>query len=386
MNIPFRAIAGTAGSAFFCDASGEIETMVRSDPDLFDHLAVGERFIDHLDPSSVDKATQMLVDVRMRGAVFGVELVVPRASGPRICAFAGFSRGESILLVGALSRTVLELVCDDVEGIDHGMVRKGQKRLRPLEDSDPYQVLDNLTEVNNELAAQGRALQRENRRLNLRLGTEAERFTILATAVQEIATLIRECTESSLAKTLGTPPVGFGFPAACTQLLSDLAQLLHGTPEGTVAALVKRTRPVPLMELVTGAAALYRTWWPNAALELAVTDHGAEIIVATNRASFCNALALLLTLAARSAMPGDRMAVDVHLNGGSGCIQVALTSTAAASPRFRLPRAIKRVMGENRFKTTVMRGSQDRLTLLLRHTDEEFDGGQSHGTGVTEPG
>jgi len=104
---------------------------------------------------------------------------------------------------------------------------------------------------------------------------------------------------------------------------------------------------------------------------ITVTDHDPDLQVSVNRTAFRNALAILVAACILSATEATALSIDCHCKDGVPCVQIAFVSAGKVPARFKFPQAAKRVLAENGFKTTILRGSLDRLTVILRQADEE---------------
>lgn len=160
------------GLAVACDSEGRITEIVSDGLDLAAHVRAGERLLALFDAACADKVEAFLEELRRRGAVFDWELVTCDADG-RLSAlhFAGAMKGSGYLVVGAKSRSGVARVYEELLGINNEQPEALRATLKDIslrareQSGRDADFFEELTRLNNELAAAHRELAKKNAEL-----------------------------------------------------------------------------------------------------------------------------------------------------------------------------------------------------------------------------
>jgi len=163
---------GAEGLAVACDAGGLITEVIADGLGLAGHVRPGSDFSELFDYSCAEKAAAFLAELRRRGAAFNWELVA-RERGGRLPAlhFAGVASGDGFLVVGARSRSGVARVYEELLGAGGGRAEGpradlGDLSARAREQSElDADFFEELSRLNNELAAAQRELAKKNAEL-----------------------------------------------------------------------------------------------------------------------------------------------------------------------------------------------------------------------------
>jgi two-component system, OmpR family, sensor kinase len=180
------AAARTEGVAITCDLRGRIKEVVSDGLNLATHIRPGADFAELLDPACAEKAAAFMAELVRRGAAFNWELV---AAGPdgRLATlhFAGAETCDGFLVVGARSRSGVARVYEDLIGINNEQSNALRAALKDLsvqarEQSErDVEFFEELSRLNNELAAAQRELAKKNAELE-RLNEQKNQWLGLA--------------------------------------------------------------------------------------------------------------------------------------------------------------------------------------------------------------
>ena len=182
---PTRVATGRAGIALLCHADGVIRQTLRDELGLAERSLPGASFLDLVDPGSASKAAAFLQTVRGTAAAIDWDLNVALDGRPTLLHFAGGLIGEQVLVVGFPSRSEMTDVFEEMMRINNDQatalraaLKEGNRHVQAREARDG-RGYDEITRVNNELAALQRELAKKNRELE-RLVEQQNQFLGMA--------------------------------------------------------------------------------------------------------------------------------------------------------------------------------------------------------------
>jgi len=174
-----------AGLALACDEQGIILEVLRDELGVADRVAPGRSLTLVVDRGSFEKALNFLVELQTRGAAFNWQLNVPIAGQVSTLHFAGIRTGGQLVVLGAQTH-------DGVMRLYEGLMRIGNEQANALRVALKEQaesardqaerdsaLYDELTRLNNELAALQREMAKRNVDLE-RLNEQKNQFLGMA--------------------------------------------------------------------------------------------------------------------------------------------------------------------------------------------------------------
>lgn len=153
------------GIALLCDTQGTIVEVIRNDPGV--DLVAGGSFFDLSEGASRDKSRRMVAELLAEGAAYDWELSVKVGQTYRTMHFTGGRQQDRMLLLGTAAREDVQTLFEQLASINNEHVKqlrgllKDQMRDRAADSSTASQF-DDLTRLNNELAATQRQMAKTN--------------------------------------------------------------------------------------------------------------------------------------------------------------------------------------------------------------------------------
>ncbi len=183
---------GNPGLALVCDYDGAVTQVLWDDLDISAPLAGLSHLVCLFDPGSVQKALNLFLQVKERGASFGWELNVPGPDGPRALEFAAAVVGDRIVVLASITPQDPSRIYDGLSHVINEQInslRVLNKRVaRPqaagtaddgLSGRFTNDMFRDMLELNNRLVNAERALARKNGELR-RLSTVLSKDLYLA--------------------------------------------------------------------------------------------------------------------------------------------------------------------------------------------------------------
>lgn len=175
---------GTAAIALLCDPSGAVLRVLHDGFGVCEQPAPGRTFADLVDGGSAEKARAFLDVVGRQGAAFGWELNLPAGGGVKLLHFAGSVTGEGLFIAGAVTRSGLsgiyeQLLCVCGTTPDARQAAGRAAGLQPPSADGDSDLYNDLTRLNNELMTLQRDLVRRTVELE-RLNEQKNEFVGIA--------------------------------------------------------------------------------------------------------------------------------------------------------------------------------------------------------------
>lgn len=155
------------GIAVMCDLDGTVRSVVRDELGLAERVPPGASVLDLADPVDKEKAGTFLTNLQREGAAFGWEVTVHWQERLVSMHFGGGRVGDSLLIVVARTRNGMARLNDELMRINNDQMNalRSVSKALSLQSGGDVEVLEQLTQVNNELANLQRELAQKNRAL-----------------------------------------------------------------------------------------------------------------------------------------------------------------------------------------------------------------------------
>lgn len=133
--------------------------------DGFGLAKTGARLDELVEPASAEKARHFLDQIAREGVAFDWELTVPHAGKLTVLTFSGREHDGSEVVLGGRTALEIERLYDDLLRINNeqaNLLRSTVLELTSVKRRRPTDTLDEMMELNNELASLQRELARQN--------------------------------------------------------------------------------------------------------------------------------------------------------------------------------------------------------------------------------
>jgi signal transduction histidine kinase len=201
---PIQSSNQEVGFAFLCSPDGLILQVVRDDYGVIGSVDTSQGFISILDSGSLQKGSQFLATVRLKGATFDWELNSSIGGHIQNFHFASCLLGDSMLIIGSRSRSGMLALFEETAEMNHGLGKASLSDWKSSRSSGDDNLYCELSRVNNELINAQRQLAQKNVRLErsaeqLRKSEEdLERRVQERTLVLEGEVKVRQLAEEKL--------------------------------------------------------------------------------------------------------------------------------------------------------------------------------------------
>jgi len=206
------------GISILCDLQGKVVELLCDEIGLGNNIRPGHLFITAFEPASREKATNFLVELKLRGVTLDWVLSIMVEHRPTLLHFSGGTNGDTLFIVGTKIPGNPEQFFDELMKINNEQANKLREVIkqqvqasRSLDNRDS-ELYEELTELNNELANMQRELFKKNVELE-QLNAELSNTIIELNCTRDelmqnekMASLCRlVCLVSGFAHELNTP-------------------------------------------------------------------------------------------------------------------------------------------------------------------------------------
>lgn len=304
-----------------CDRNGWITRVVRDDAGLVAPFPLPRPFAAMVTGEERTKTVNLFSELRERGIALGWEFNLPMEGAIRTFHFYACAVGEEFLVAGAESEKQVTVLFQQMLEMDSGSINATLEAVRVLmarakersvRESDLY---DQLTRMNNEMAAMQRELAKKNAALE-RMNEEKNRLMGIAAhdLRSPVSTIIvaGRFLLSALADRMSDAErdalhaiIRYGeFVIRLIDELLDISTIEAGRLE-------LRLQDVELVRLVEEVAGLHRHLAEEKGIELAFAPPGEEIKVRADPAKIEQVLNNLLGNAIKFSPAGTLVKIEV---------------------------------------------------------------------------
>jgi signal transduction histidine kinase len=164
--------AKVTGVSLLCDMHGTVLQLLCDEIGLADKFLLGQRFATAFDLASMEKVTNFLAELKLRGVTLDWALCLMIAERPLLLHFSGGVNGDTLFIMGTRTPGTSNDFFEELMKINNEQANKLREVIkqvqtsRQLVENRDSQVYEELMQVNNELANTKRELTKKNFQLD----------------------------------------------------------------------------------------------------------------------------------------------------------------------------------------------------------------------------
>jgi signal transduction histidine kinase len=208
--------AKVTGISLLCDMRGTVLQLLCDEIGLADKFQIGQRLISAFDLASMEKASNFLAELKLRGVTLDWALSLMIANRPQLLHFSGGVNGETLFILGTKTPRTSDDFFEEFMKINNeqanklrGAIKAQVQTNRRSTDNRDNQVYEELMQVNNELANTQRELAKKNFQLNQQRKQLERLNQELSSTIAELHHTQDELTQSEKMASLGRLVSGF---------------------------------------------------------------------------------------------------------------------------------------------------------------------------------
>lgn len=206
----------SASISLLCDMHGIVQEVICDEIGLSEKLQVGQPFSMSFDLPSIEKASNFLAELKLRGVTLDWALSLIFEQRPLLLYFSGGINGDSLFLMGTrTSRTpseffeeLMKINNEQANKLREVIKKQVQMTQRPP-DNPGSQLYEELMKLNNELSNTQRELTKKNFQLDQQRRQLEHLNHELSTTISELQRTRDELTQSEKMASLGRLVSGF---------------------------------------------------------------------------------------------------------------------------------------------------------------------------------
>jgi signal transduction histidine kinase len=208
--------AKVTGVSLLCDMHGTVLQLLCDEIGLADKFQPGQRFATAFDLASMEKSTNFLAELKLRGVTLDWALSLMLAERPLLLHFSGGVNGNTLFIVGTKTpgtpndffEELMKINNEQANKLREVIKKQVQTSRQPVENRDS-QVYEELMQVNNELANTKRELTKKNFQLDQQRKQLEHLNQELSSTIAELHHTRDELTQSEKMASLGRLVSGF---------------------------------------------------------------------------------------------------------------------------------------------------------------------------------
>lgn len=209
--------AKVTGVSLLCDIHGTVLQLLCDEIGLADKFKLGQGFATAFDLASMEKASNFLAELKLRGVTLDWALSLMMVERPLLLHFSGGVNGDTLFIVGTKTPRTPNEFFEELMKINNEQANKlrevikkqVQTRLQPAIDNRDSQLYEELMEVNNELANTQRELTKKNFQLDQQRKQLERLNQELSSTIAELHLTRDELMQSEKMASLGRLVSGF---------------------------------------------------------------------------------------------------------------------------------------------------------------------------------
>lgn len=206
----------SASISLLCDIHGIVQELLYDEIGLSDKIRVGQPFNATFDLASMEKASNFLAELKLRGVTLDWALSLVFEQRPLLLYFSGGVNGDSLFIIGTrTSRTpseffeeLMKINNEQANKLREVIKKQVQMTQRPS-DNPSSQLYEELMKLNNELSNTQRELTKKNFQLDHQRRQLEHLNQELSATISELHRTRDELTQSEKMASLGRLVSGF---------------------------------------------------------------------------------------------------------------------------------------------------------------------------------
>jgi signal transduction histidine kinase len=206
----------SAGISLLCDMHGIVQELLCDEIGLSHKIEVGQPFNAIFDPASMEKASNFLAELKLRGVTLDWALSLVLEQRPLLLYFSGGVNGDTLFIMGTrTSRTpseffeeLMKINNEQANKLREVIKKQVQMTQRPPDNSSSH-LYEELMKLNNELSNTQRELTKKNFQLDQQRRQLEHLNHELSTTISELHRTRDELTQSEKMASLGRLVSGF---------------------------------------------------------------------------------------------------------------------------------------------------------------------------------